>query len=268
MLSMKRRKRNCRNKLAEEKSVTRFIRPAVFVTAFVVLVILGGGLWSWGTIQLQNSFELKTVRVEGRFEQVSAAQVRDKVSSYAGKGFFDIDVQQIKEDIQQMPWVAAVDVWRVWPDALAVTVSEKQAVARWGDEGLVTQQGEIFYPQPEALALELLQGLPQLHGQKNTEKEMLERFYASNKLMRGLGLQVAHLSFDRRRAWRMQLNNGLEVLLGRQEGLRRVKRFVLFYPTLLATRVQEAGVIDMRYPNGFAIKWSVPQDADARINVG
>jgi len=264
MLLNKRRKKNCRNRQTEEKSSVRFIRPVIFTVTFFVFIALGGGLWSWGTMQLQNSFELKTVRVEGRFEQVSAAQVRDKVSSYAGKGFFDIDVQRIKEDIQQLPWVASVDVWRVWPDALAVTVSEKQAVARWGESGLLTLQGVVFYPSAETVS----KNLPQLHGQKHSEKEMLERFYASNKLMSDLGLQVAHLSLDQRRAWRMQLSNGLELLLGRQEGLRRVQRFVHFYPTLLAARVQEAGVIDMRYPNGFAIKWNLPQDADARMNVG
>ena len=64
----------------------------------------------------------------------------------------------------------------------------------------------------------------------------------------------------RRYAWSARLNNGMTVELGREQNpatlKARVDRLVGIYPQLVARLQDRIESIDMRYPNGLALKAS------------
>lgn len=235
-------------------------RPWTLAVLLLVLVFTGGGiLWwlqGWRLQDLQGlqsiaEFPLRQVRVAGSFRHVNAPQVRDIVAPYAAQGFFATDVAAIRSALRALPWVEQVAVRRVWPDYLQITVTEQKAVARWGRDGLVNARGEVFTPLSGALQ----EDLPQLEGPPGSAPQMLTRCRDMEGTLAPLGLKVVGLSLDRRRSWRALLDNGVQLALGKEQPVQRVARFVRYYPGVAAGRKLDAEVFDLRYANGFVVRW-------------
>ncbi|MEE9580893.1 MAG: cell division protein FtsQ/DivIB, partial [Nitrosomonadaceae bacterium] len=170
--------------------------------------------------------------------------VTDKVRG----GFFNIDVAAIRNALVALPWVNDVSVHRIWPDGLRVIVNEQTASVRWNETGLLNEQGDYFSPEKESFP----QDLPLLEGPEESQKLLLERF---NLLKQTYGLSVVRLQLNERRAWKFELENGLSVVLGRKDFESRVERFVNVVINNLGEKSSQAREIDMRYTNGFAVRW-------------
>jgi cell division protein FtsQ len=50
----------------------------------------------------------------------------------------------------------------------------------------------------------------------------------------------------------------MELDFGRQAFEERLDRFAKAYPGLLATRADAVAAVDLRYSNGFAVRWRRP----------
>ena len=61
-----------------------------------------------------------------------------------------------------------------------------------------------------------------------------------------------------RLAWQMKLSQGMLIDLGREQPraplLARLERFIEIYPIAVAQRATLPSVVDLRYPNGFAMR--------------
>ena len=61
-----------------------------------------------------------------------------------------------------------------------------------------------------------------------------------------------------RLAWQLRLEHGMLVDLGREQPKSpvgvRLRRFIEIYPEVIANRAVRPSVVDLRYPNGFAIR--------------
>ena len=61
-----------------------------------------------------------------------------------------------------------------------------------------------------------------------------------------------------RLAWQVRLDDGMVLELGREQPKApialRLERFVDIYPTVLAARSPRPAAVDLRYPNGFALR--------------
>ena len=70
------------------------------------------------------------------------------------------------------------------------------------------------------------------------------------------------LNVSARQALQLRLDDGMVVELGRQQAKapirQRLERFVAHYPTVLTAARQRPSVVDMRYPNGFALRVNAP----------
>jgi cell division protein FtsQ len=142
-------------------------------------------------------------------------------------------------------------VRRVWPDRLEVTLEEHVALARWGDTGLVNVQGERFAGKSDA-------ALPLLAGPAGSETEVARRFQRFAQLLAPLNAPLDALILSPRRAWQARLGGGLVIELGRDapndsvDG--RLERFVAVHPQTLARMQRKHQLVDLRYPNGFALR--------------
>jgi cell division protein FtsQ len=230
----------------------RYLRRGLVGLAGIAVVFAAHTLWGSVALIERTKFPLRVLRVEGAFSHVTTPQLSAIIQPYAAGGFFATDVQAIKQALEGLPWVERASVRRVWPDALHVTVTEQRAVARWNDEGLVNPAGQVFYPAERAAQL---QNLPLLEGPPRTSAQVLAALVKLNGQLSPLRLSVVRLSMDARRALRLTLSNGMEVTLGRKDSERQIERFVRFYPGTLDGRIAEVEEVDLRYTNGFAVKW-------------
>jgi len=68
-------------------------------------------------------------------------------------------------------------------------------------------------------------------------------------------LRIASLQLDARRAVQLQLDNGMQLAVGREERLARLQRFVKVYKKTLAQHAMQIRRVDLRYSNGMAVQW-------------
>jgi len=132
-------------------------------------------------------------------------------------------------------------------------------VARWGADGLVNARAEVFTPEQVVS----LARLPHLQGPDGYQQRVLDMHGRMQALVRPLQLEVSRLELTARRAWRVQLSNGLTLEVGRRHPLSRVARFVRVYPAILAAGAGEGRLtgVDLRYSNGFAAHWQATETA-------
>lgn len=198
-----------------------------------------------------QTLPVNKIRVHGAFVNVDEPMLRRAIDGMVSGGYFNVDVERVREVVEQLPWISKASVRRVWPDTLSVSVIEQEPVAVSEKFGLMNADGEIFKPITESNVSKL----PVLDGPVNLNKLMLSKYFEINKLLSPLGLKVSHLKIDARHAVELKLDNGLMVVLGRGEIKRRLERLISIYEKTLANRSGNIDAIDLRYTNGMAIRW-------------
>ncbi|MFC1749252.1 cell division protein FtsQ/DivIB [Pseudomonadota bacterium] len=221
-------------------------------TTVLVLAVLLVSIAVWAKLMDPKTLPMKQVQLESPFIKVSKEHLYDVVKPNAHGGFFNVDVDAITEAVEALPWVEKASVRRVWPDTLHVTVKEQEALARWRDQALVNVRGELFFPVAETFPDVLIE----LLGPRTTVGKMAEQFRVFKQALSGSDLSMARITLTPRRAWEVELDSGAVVVLGRNEMGLRLQRFVRFYPQL--AQAAEVEHVDMRYTNGFSVKWRAP----------
>ena len=218
----------------------------------IVSVIMLFSLFSWLLVTLNNpeTLPIKMVRAQGTFSHVTEEMLQKAVGQVSG-GYFNVDVNQVQKAVETLPWVAQASVRRVWPDTLAISVKEQQAIAYWIDEGLVNQQGEIFSPEKSSYP----KGLPYFDGPEGMNAMVTQYFEDAQQQLAPLGLQVTRVMLDKRRALILELNHDLELILGKEQKTARLERFVRVYPRVLSDKITRIARVDLRYPHGMTVEW-------------
>ena len=223
-----------------------------------VLFLAAGALAVWMAAQaaVRAPFApIRTVIVEGRPVHVDAEAVAAALEGRIAGNFFGLELADVRRELAKLPWVYRVEARREWPDRIVVRLEEHRALARWADRSagnlLVSTHGDLFAAETDAQ-------LPQLAGPPGTEREVARRYLAFRELVAPLGTAPTHVTLSARYAWQARLANGMVLELGRDQARQsleeRLARFVAAYPRAAAHLDQRIGRVDLRYPNGFAIR--------------
>ena len=207
-------------------------------------------LFALNQIKFANYFPIKTVRVYG-MNRTDRQEIQELLTPLVNRGFFTVNIEYIHDRLQQMPWISKLSVRRIWPDQIEVTVVEKNAVARWNQTSLLSEGGEIFSPKQETYPL----NLPLLVGPDGQQMVMLEYLTQINKLLAPLHSKVSYLELTPFFTWKLTLNNGITLQVGHKDILTRLDHFVKVYPKIVGNRASDVEYIDLRYPNGMAVRW-------------
>ncbi len=228
--------------------------PWLKLSLQAILILLLGGAVSWSVTWLRNphNMPLRSVQIEGEFRKLSTDALQKVVGNAARGGFFTVNVAAVQRAAESLPWVASATVRRVWPDTLQLHIVERRAAARWGETGLLSMSGQLFVPDAESIPA----NLPRLNGPDELRRRVMETYIAMTTALAPIGRRVAELQVDKRRAWLLRLDSGVELRLGKDNTLDRVERFVRVYPTVFAVRASELKTVDLRYSNGFAVRWA------------
>ncbi len=225
----------------------------------LALLLLAGLVWWFGHKSMETrlstvkmaSLPVKYVRVEGVFQYLSKEELQAVLLPLVTTGFFDADMQAIQQAVANLPWVGAVAVKRVWPDAIEIKVREKKAFARWGRHSLITEQGIIFTPD----TIDPQRDMVVLTGPAQQQLKVLEIMKGIKTALADQAMTLAEFSVNERWAWKIKLTTGLEILLGRDEQLKKLQRFLKSLSVLRQEQVDAMVIADLRYPNGFAVSW-------------
>ncbi|MBT9567451.1 MAG: cell division protein FtsQ/DivIB [Thiobacillus sp.] len=235
------------------------------VLTWGALGLLAYGAINW--VAAQDWFALHTIEVKTPTQHVTEAQIRLVVERRVRGTFFTVDLERVRSSLEKLPWVREARVERRWPDTLVVSLVEHVPLARWNDNALVSKTGDVFVAAVN-------QSLPRLYGPNGSSGEVVAAFRAYQSALTPLSMTIAELRLSPRRAWRIRLNNDMQLALGREQAGTRLARFVALYPRLfpanpVASTAIESGAVptqaaadvpmhpvtvDLRYPDGFALR--------------
>ncbi len=232
-----------------------------WVNWFVPLII-GCAVLFWIENKLSNpaTLPVNKIRVHGAFTNVDEAMLHRAVNGVVAGGYFNVDVARVREVVEQLPWVSEASVRRVWPDTLSVSVVEQKPVAVSEKFGLINANGDVFKPLNNKTST----SLPVFEGDVQLNKMMLSHYFEMNNVLSQIKQEIIYIKIDARHAVEIKLDNGLEIVLGRENTMARLERLMKIYHKILASRINDISTIDLRYTNGMAIRWK----SDLKKSVG
>jgi len=204
------------------------------------------GVW---LLMRSELFPIHEIEVKTAVERTSKAEIQAALSDRIQGNFFAVSPAEVRMGLERLPWVRSASVRRVWPDRLEVALEEHVALARWGDESLVNSYGERFLGKTDQL-------LPQFFGPAGTEREVARRYQRFAQIVMPLGAPLERVVLTPRFAWQLRLGSGLNIMLGRDADAAesRLRRFVEVYDVALEKMRRKHEYVDLRYPNGFALR--------------
>lgn len=216
------------------------------ILLMVLLVAGGRALWLW----LDRPIERVSIR--GELTHVSAAYLREELSPLIeGETWLSVDLAELRQHARDIDWLAEVRVSREWPNALSFELFEQEPVARWNDSLLLNPKGEPFAAGPVSPP----SGLPDLAGPEGSGAEVLAYYDKIRPHFTSLNLEISQLRLEARGAWRFQLDDGVWVMLGRNDRNARLSRLSAAWQRQLGGQASQIRYIDLRYPNGVSVAW-------------
>ena len=195
-------------------------------------------------------FAVKRINFVGDINHVSRDQFNSVVTETFKGGFWNLNLREAKDSLEELAWIRNVEIKRNWPNAIDVLVSERDAIARWKHGGLLDKSGELF-DGAEDKRLSILDGPVGQHG------VVVAEYLNLTDLLEPYGVTIDQLRLTTQRSWYGNLSNGTVVALGEKNISSRLKRFMRFLPETQSRYKSLVKFADLRYANGFSVSSSV-----------
>lgn len=250
----KNRRRKTTGASVKRQVPARKVNRAVVFKWLLLVGVIGmvtyGLVATPGMVETVSNQRVEHVIIEGDINFISEQEVLVAVNSFISESMVMVNLVDIKQTLESMPWVRNVTIRKEWPDTLVLNMVEEQAIARWGDRRLLNQDGAIFSPA-NIIGLE---HLAILSGPVDTERQVMEQYLLFNQLLYPRGLKIGELTLNNRNAWTLMLANGVEISVGKTDVMERMKRLVEFVDPVFIEQMSAVEAIDLRYANGIAVR--------------
>ncbi|MEH6558646.1 MAG: cell division protein FtsQ/DivIB [Oceanicoccus sp.] len=228
-------------------------------------LVLVAGLLLGGVLEIVSivlSQPVTRIAVRGEFKHVDKEAVITKVKPFLEDGFVMLDLQGIREQLIQQPWIFDVALARHWPDEIEIMVEEQTVIARWGDAGFLNHRGELFRP---AITNIIEDDLPVLDGQDTDTALVVNHFRELSAVLAEHHLGLKKLQLNERNTWLASLDSGVEIIIGSGAVMEKMRRLLSAYEQGLSTDFGQIESIDMRYNNGFSVAWRADTKSVAAV---
>lgn len=242
--------RQQRQSMRKER-IAKLLASGAWRKLLVLGLLVGGWQLLQNSLRELDVLPIENVYIEGEFNHLSHEQLKQHAMPYVRGGFFTVDLKLLRSHLITLPWVEDVSIRRQWPDSVQLRVIEKQPVAYWGDDQLLSSRAVLFKPE----ILDKSMAIPKIKGPENQHETMFKELGRLQAWLADSGLRVRELEQDERRSWNATMESGLELRLGRKMMHERVQRFANVYQKQLMKQVKQIRYVDMRYTNGFAVAW-------------
>lgn len=213
-------------------------------------------------------FGIRHIQVEGEVMRNSVASLRANALPHLSGTFLSMNLQQGRAAFEAVPWVRHAVVQRVWPNRLRVRLEEHKPAAYWEtkaegadaqsdaavERALVNSFGEVFQANLGDVEDE---DLPLLAGPEGASAQMLRMWQQLEARTRTLDQHVERLDLSGRGSWRLTLDKGAVVELGRGSEAEVLARYGQFAASItqISSRYQTPLLsADLRHGDGYAVR--------------
>jgi cell division septal protein FtsQ len=245
----------------------KFLRPLKMAGTGLVGVALTGGI-TYGCYKLLTSvtlFSLKSIDIA-----TTRHLTRDEIIGLAGvepgKDLFGLNLKRIGEHILQNPWVETVRINRYFPDAVSITITEREPVAivNMGFIYYLDKKGNIFkvLNQGDKLDYPVVTGFSEedLGSDPKGTREALEATCDLLKILHEKGAfilaDVSEIHYDKGYGFTLFTASGaLPVKVGAEDFPAKVERFARIYRDLMV-QLPSIHYIDLDFNDKIIVKKS------------
>jgi cell division protein FtsQ len=174
---------------------------------------------------------------------------------------YKIDLHQIKETIEQEPWVEQAQIKRIFWNYIKIKVVSKKIAMRWKNEkcisqtvlpncfGFISTSGELFIP-------EIITESDAIQAISNTDMGTINRLYSDYKNYQSIIDPMLIKTITKTNIDKLEVEPNVTVILGYKMQSERLNRFKEVYSKLSkkSKKIKRA-TFDMRYPKGFSLSY-------------
>jgi cell division protein FtsQ len=228
-----------------------------FLSKFSVVILLTSSL-VWTIQRLNNTtiLPVRHIKITGHFPVSSRESIKRAILPFTTKGLLHINVPQLKAHLNQWSWIESVTVTRLLPSTVKVYVKARQPIAKFcnrhdGVARCIDKQGYLFECEND---MALFSNLPDMIGSPHDAHYLLQLYQRIVHLLDLHAIKITRLKMDAQQRVSIQLDNGIQVYLGHYNPLKQLQKLLMMHPFSLYQSNRIAS-IDLRYPNGIAIKF-------------
>ena len=204
-----------------------------------------------------NALPIREIAVEGTV-RMPEGLVREELADLVGLGMFNVDLDEWRDRVRRLSWVADASMRRVMPGTVAVTIVERQpmAIGRIGDTlNVIDRRGVIidaFGPNYRDLDLPIIDGLAYADGEavgvlEQSRALLAVRLLSDLQRAPELAARVSQVDVsDPRNAVVVLKGDATLLHLGDARFAERVQVYLDLAPTLRED-VPNADTVDLRY---------------------
>lgn len=229
------------------------IASAVLLAFFIWLLLSTFVAWAWN----HPAFPVRSIVVQGDMKHQSEQMVRDALVMGASGSFMSVNLNEMAQRVQTLPWVRHAEVHRDFPYRLRVVVQEHQPIAWWGAAGssdMLNRYGEVF---SAPLNEKEKANWPVIKGPPSRSAEMYAAWKQLQVELQALAPPIEMLMINERGDWSVQLAQGVRIELGKgsmQEWMPLLQKALHHLPEVTSRYGADLLSMDLRYPNGFAVQ--------------
>ena len=252
----KKRAQATRRKTARQPIAKRW-KPSISVnwgrvSAFLLmlaplLLIVAGYIW----MNRPENLTIQSVEVTGDLKYLDQQELQPIIEPFVSTNLYLLDAKNLETELEFNTWVYSASMTKLWPDKLRITIHEERPIAFWGEDSMLNEFGEII----DAELPEKTGQLPILFSPEDNGRNMVENYLKVQEWTRDFPAKIVEFREDSRGSWQLKLASGLVVNIGRDEQEKRLRRFVVGYKEELVDKISKVHTVDLRYTNGFAVKW-------------
>ncbi len=224
-----------------------------------LLAVLGLGLMvSAGVLlhPLQQQQPIHQVNVIGKFTNLDRGALRAVINQHLEGSWLTLAAADIRQSVLALPWVKQGSVRIVWPNTLEVEISERQAVARWGEGALLDSDGELFTPAN----IDQFSAWPRFDGPANSQRRLLSAWQRLQVAFEVFQVALRRLRLLESGEWQMLTDGGGLLITDSNDPASVVITYGNALINAFGAELAAVARIDFRYTNGFAVTYKAGKD--------
>ncbi len=212
---------------------------------FAIIILLTCGI----TYIINNWFMVENIIVTGNEKHITKNQIEYIANGRLSGSIFSIDIDKLRYDFMQLPWVKEVAISRVFPNSLMVNIIEYQSFARFANVGLITPDGEIFNGADDNLLL------PVFYTNAEDIRTSVSLYHNILPVIAARNLHISSLEFDGA-VITLILSDGEKIVLCKNELNAELNKLNLYWERL---KIMNSNLKSMNfcYKNAVAINTPV-----------
>ena len=223
------------------KSQRKIIKRVILLIALSVAFFFSFSLLNQSITKIQYVTEMKRISID---------DLRGISSKIYDEGFLQINLSDIKEEIEQVNWVKSVSLERRWPDQINITIEEEDIVGWWNKDSIINSKGNLFLLDQQSLP----SGLIEFNGPNGQQEMVFEKYLLFAEELTARGILIEKVTLDFKGSWSVTIRPNITLRFGKENISERFDRFLMIWDESLLDNLAVIEYIDLRYAEGISVK--------------